>query len=467
MSLLANFFKTIIPEFDADADARDWGSDREDSMGSETISDSEMSSNESTSPSEASTNSEKDASDDGENENDSAKAKEKLLEFKSCSCTKKHDKGCLSLLPNEEILPVIAQYHFKKNWIGQTQKRLVLHTAIMVNCKVGNRKRKCVEYKLFGETICREGFVFAFNTSKNLIDSILRDLPPKDGILYPSSSLRKSARPAKKGKYIIEFLNTIASLRGVPCPSAVRKTRRKPTQGIVFLPRGTIKKNLYEEFRKLKDNFSSIGTITKRWFNAIWRDKCSHIRILKKGSDYCDTCSKYILDAKHDPDAKKKLKIHKDKAYAERLNYVRQCENPFWPHYTFDFAQSVNVPLLLRQPGTYFFKKRLPLRIFGVSCETQKTQMNYVLPEGHYPAEKRGKGKGSNLVISLLHHFLETYNPSKHIRLHADNCGGQNKNQFVFYYFIWLVIIGKLDSVSLSFMVPGHTKSVVDALFGI
>lgn len=111
--------------------------------------------------------------------------------------------------------------------------------------------------------------------------------------------------------------------------------------------------------------------------------------------------------------------------------------------------------------------KGLSVRIFGVSFETRKTQINYLLPEGHYRDEDRGKGKGSNLAINFIYIFWRTNNDSKHIRLHADNCGGQNKNQYVFYYFIWLVIIGKLNSVDLSFMITGHTKSVVDALFGL
>jgi hypothetical protein len=109
----------------------------------------------------------------------------------------------------------------------------------------------------------------------------------------------------------------------------------------------------------------------------------------------------------------------------------------------------------------------LSVRIFGIACETTKSQTNYLLPEGCYPAEKRGGGKGANVVVSLLHQYLEhNYNNYKNLQFHADSCQGQNKNQYVFFYLIWRVVTGKNDSISLNFMVPGHTKSVPDQNFG-
>jgi len=188
---------------------------------------------------------------------------------------------------------------------------------------------------------------------------------------------------------------------------------------------------------------------------------------MKNGSDYCDFCTKHYTDAKYDLDSREILERHRAKAKQEREHYLSQLEDPSVPHYTFDFAQSVHLPFLLRQPGSFFFKKGLRVRIFGVCCETTKTQMNYLLPEGSQPGPTRSSGKGPNLVISLLLHFLEHYNTSRNIKLHADSCAGQNKNQYVFFFFIWCVIVGRLDTVTLSFMVPGHTKAIVDAFFGI
>ena len=52
--------------------------------------------------------------------------------------------------------------------------------------------------------------------------------------------------------------------------------------------------------------------------------------------------------------------------------------------------------------------------------------MNYLIDEG------MSIGKGGNCVIGLLHHFLSTHGlGEKNLRLHTDNCSGQNKNRFV------------------------------------
>ena len=61
--------------------------------------------------------------------------------------------------------------------------------------------------------------------------------------------------------------------------------------------------------------------------------------------------------------------------------------------------------------------------IFGVCCEGIPRQINYLIDEAMYI------GKGANVVVNLLHHYLANYSlGEKHLHLHADNCVGQNKN---------------------------------------
>ena len=88
--------------------------------------------------------------------------------------------------------------------------------------------------------------------------------------------------------------------------------------------------------------------------------------------------------------------------------------------------------------------------------------MNYLIDEAV------DVGKGSNAIISMLHHFFVHHGlGEKRVHLHADNCGGQNKNATMVQYLLWRVMSGQHDEITLSFMVPGHTKFSPDWCFGL
>ena len=96
---------------------------------------------------------------------------------------------------------------------------------------------------------------------------------------------------------------------------------------------------------------------------------------------------------------------------------------PECAHYSFDFAQQVHYPHNPLQPGPMYFKTA---RKCGVCCEGIPRQINYLIDEAC------DTGKGANIVVSLLHHFLENHSLGEvNVHLHADNCAGQNKNNIV------------------------------------
>ena len=48
--------------------------------------------------------------------------------------------------------------------------------------------------------------------------------------------------------------------------------------------------------------------------------------------------------------------------------------------------------------------------------------------------ESVATGKGANATISYVHDFLENHGAGEtNVHLHADNCGGQNKNNYVLW----------------------------------
>ena len=68
----------------------------------------------------------------------------------------------------------------------------------------------------------------------------------------------------------------------------------------------------------------------------------------------------------------------------------------------------------------------------------------------------------------MLHHFFEVHGLGEtDVHLHADNCVGQNKNNTMLHYLLWRVMVGLHHSITLSFLVVGHTKFSPDWCFGL
>ena len=131
-------------------------------------------------------------------------------------------------------------------------------------------------------------------------------------------------------------------------------------------------------------------------------------------------------------------------------------------HYSYDYAQQVHYPSNPLQPSPIYFKTPRKCCIFGVCCEAIPRQVNFLVDEAVLT------GEGANSTISLVHYFLKNFGLGEtNAYIHADNCAGQNKNNFFLWYYAWRVIVGLHWSILYSFLVAGHTKFSPDWCFGL
>ena len=69
-------------------------------------------------------------------------------------------------------------------------------------------------------------------------------------------------------------------------------------------------------------------------------------------------------------------------------------------------------------------------------CEAIPRQVNYLINEAS------SVGKGANSTISMVHHYFSHHRLGEtRVHLHADNCSGQNKNNFFLWYLAWQIIL--------------------------
>ena len=210
--------------------------------------------------------------------------------------------------------------------------------------------------------------------------------------------------------------------------------------------------------------FELLPPLSFKAFLRVWTEHYPNLIVMKPGSNYCDTC---ILLKDH-PAAREH---HRQLARQERTNYITEIaqsqeDTSTYVHFTMDFAEKVYLPHYTVQASSVYFKTRLKFDLFGVSNETETTHNMYCLPEGQWP-----KGKDVNVVLSMLHHTLTEWHERRghrtSIRLHADNCAGQNKNQWVMHYLAWRIAVGMDTGACISFMVAGHTRCYCDGAFGL
>ena len=92
------------------------------------------------------------------------------------------------------------------------------------------------------------------------------------------------------------------------------------------------------------------------------------------------------------------------KLYDITLSRNDPCSRDMKMHYSFDFAQQVHFANSPNQVGPlYFPTPRKCACVWRLLWRNSKTLVNYLIDEG------AATSKGSNAVISYLHHFFENY----------------------------------------------------------
>ena len=301
---------------------------------------------------------------------------------------------------------------------------------------------------------------------------------------------------------LIKFVENVVEIHGLPMPGGMRAGHRE-----TLLPSDFSYASVWDEYR------ASIGDLSAQHgqayrvigydsFRSIWQQSFPWVKFQSNRSDLCDDCQetkdqlRYCESEEETPRLILRYQEHYQDVqtgrtiYHDEVNAAKQqwhalskrkreamlsrlskpdayqdqqpCRLKIATHYSFDYAPPVHYPYSSQQKGTAYFITPRKCQVFGVCAEAISRQALFLTDESET------KGKGSLAVISMLDAFFRLHGLGEcAAHLHADNCVGQNKNNYLMWYLMWRVMNGLHEKITITFMPPGHTKFSPDSYFGL
>jgi len=357
------------------------------------------------------------------------------------------------------------------------------------------------------KVICRKAFMMLYQIKVERLKRLQKlaaagvFLPPRHG---NTRRIPKHAVHIKEAEHFRQFINSYAEVHGLPDPGRLKRDTRE-----ILLPASMNYTSIWDEYQSAIESLSNdksskktVRIISYHTFCRLWKQMTPHIKFISPRTDLCDKCDElknsiaYANTQSHTEQLVEEYNNHCSVAHTARQLYCSQiktakkeweryskeertlflaslstlkshkqqktCSKDITMHYSFDFAQQIYYPFSNQQRSKEYFKTARKCQIFGVCAEALPRQVYYLIDESEFI------GKGSKTVISLLDAFFELHGlGEKKVQLHADNCAGQNKNNYMVWYLLWRTMNGLHEEISLSFMVPGHTKFDPDRFFAL
>ncbi len=385
--------------------------------------------------------------------------------------------------------------------LGKKEKKLVLLTVLRNSAihtestRYSEQRRRLsltFRYEPFG-IMCSAAFRLLFDIRIKELKGLLAHLktssmsiiPPQHG--FSGKKIQRSDSLAKRGvsEKVTEFMQAPGESQGEFSPgrhtiSGNTKEDRDPD--VLWLPACLTRSSVLRMYNRQYPDFP----VSRTAFCSLLKNEpgLRHIRIRSSRTDMCDFCElrkRKIAGTKLHDEAKAEkltaeLLAHQKSYQGERVLYNSEREQSKLhrkefrkgkrmagecvEHISMDYGQSVAVPHTADQLGGTFYLHMRNFHLFCIFSISENIQLCYTYDE-------REAAKGADEVLSFLHDFLANrVIKTPNIRIHADNCRGQNKNRYVMWYLVWLISTGRLKRAEIKFMIKGHTHFIVDSGIG-
>ena len=328
-----------------------------------------------------------------------------------------------------------------------------------------------VKYQQRTYIVCKKAFCSMHAISESRIEAINQKRCEDTDTVIPDQRGLKgnhNAVPEDVKKVIYEAIESL------PTRSSHYTREKNPNMRYIDLPDRKYMQYFYNTYVKYRNAYHPNVAIAKlTYFRYIWTT-CYNIGVKNPRKDKCETCvdlnNKIYTAREAGRNTKKEeelLNEHKNKADMAYLHLKNARNKKIWKEQNFiviciDLQKTHTIPHTNVGPHYYYRK----LNVFNFCIIEMQTGIPYF-----YTWTEADGGKGSSEIYSCIYkwikeHVLNKPNRAMRLRIIADNCGGQNKNNNVVLALLRLIHLQVFHRIELAFLVPGHSYMDCDRKFG-
>ena len=262
------------------------------------------------------------------------------------------------------------------------------------------------------------------------VPQIKRELQTKRTLHRNSKRLPHNTLPQAVNEDVKNFLTNHVEENVVLLPGRIPGFKK---DDIRLLSSSETKMNVWRTFKRTCEE-SGKHAVCYTTFVKLWEQFHPDVVVAKPMTDLCLTCQQNtskLLRSANLPEQEKSecviaqqghltcVKMERDfynnictesqsnfKRFEERIKLDEKnkvCSIDTTIHYSFDFAQQIQILSNPMQPGPIYFKTPRKCGIFGVVCEAISLQVNYLIDKAS------DVGKGANTTVSFVHHYFHDY----------------------------------------------------------
>jgi len=304
--------------------------------------------------------------------------------------------------------------------------------------------------------VCKKMFLNTFGISEKVVNTIckkLEDSPTINADMTGKHKNRPHTIPCEVKQFIREHIN---SFPVVDSHYTRNKTDKKYLEANL-----TISKmhRLYLEWINEKPVETLTKNATLRQYTDVFNE--FNISFFKPKKDLCDVCEKYKIA---EPKEKEEQQIQYDEHLFNK-EVVRRIKNadkerasiePGFCVAVFDLEKVLTTPQ--GETSTFYYKRKFATYNFTIYDIGKREGFCYIWNESDAK-------RGANEIATCLYMFLKQKKDDgiQEFSFYSDNCGGQNRNRFVFA--MWEYAAYKLKiKITHRFLEKGHTQNEGDSM---